>query len=68
MLTLLHALGTFILDLFKSRRRLQAENLFLRHQLNIALRKASPRAQLRGCVYRKLDSAILVVEAAEDRM
>jgi len=55
MLTLLHALGTFILDLFKSRRRLQAENLFLRHQLNIALRKASPRAQLRGA-----DRALLV--------
>jgi hypothetical protein len=55
MLTLLHALGTFILDLFKSRRRLQAENLFLRHQLNIALRKASPRTQLRGT-----DRALLV--------
>jgi hypothetical protein len=30
MLAILHACGTFILDLFKSRRRLQAENLFLR--------------------------------------
>jgi hypothetical protein len=28
MLALLRALGTFILDLPKSRRRLQAENLF----------------------------------------
>jgi hypothetical protein len=55
MLALLHTLGTFILDLLKSRRRLQAENLFLRHQLNIALRKASPRAQLRGA-----DRALLV--------
>jgi hypothetical protein len=55
MLTLLHALGTFILDLFKSRRRLQAENLFLRHQLNIALRRASPRLRLRGT-----DRALLV--------
>jgi hypothetical protein len=26
----------FIVDLFKSRCRLEAENLFLRHQLNIA--------------------------------
>jgi transposase InsO family protein len=55
MLTLLHALGTFILDLFKSPRRLQAENLFLRHQLNIALRRASPRLRLRGT-----DRALLV--------
>jgi hypothetical protein len=29
-------------NLFKSRRRLEAENLFLRHQLNIALRRAVP--------------------------
>jgi hypothetical protein len=30
-----------IADLFKSRRRLEAENLVLRHQLNIALRRRS---------------------------
>jgi hypothetical protein len=35
-------------DVFKSRRRLEAENLFLRHQLNIALRRVPPR--LRLCV------------------
>jgi hypothetical protein len=29
MLALLHSLGMFIVDLFKSRRRLEAENLFL---------------------------------------
>jgi hypothetical protein len=40
MLAILHALGIFACDLLKSRRRLQAENLFLRHQLNIALRRA----------------------------
>ena len=28
--------------------RLEAENLFLRHQLNIAMRRAQPRPQLRG--------------------
>jgi hypothetical protein len=28
----------FLVDLFKPRRRLEAENLFLRHQLSIALR------------------------------
>jgi hypothetical protein len=46
MLAILHACGTFILDLFKSRRRPQAENLFLRYQLDIALRRASPRLRL----------------------
>jgi len=40
MLAILQSLGTFIIDLFKSRRRLEAENLFLRHQLSIALRRA----------------------------
>jgi len=43
MFAILHALGLFVVDLFKSRRRLEAENLFLRHQLNIALRRISPR-------------------------
>ena len=37
MLAILHSLGMFIVDLFKSRRRLKAENLFLRHQLSIVL-------------------------------
>ena len=32
----------------RSRRRLQTENLFLRHQLNIALRRAPPRLRLHG--------------------
>jgi hypothetical protein len=36
MFAILHVLGSFACDLLKSRRRLQAENLFLRHQLNIA--------------------------------
>ena len=48
MLTLLHLLGTFVINLFKSQRRLEAENLFLRHQLNIALRRAPQRLRLRG--------------------
>jgi len=33
MLAILYALGMFVADLFKSRSRLEAENLFLRHQL-----------------------------------
>src|SRR5262245_10804383 len=48
MLAVLHSLGMFIIDFFKSPRRLEAENLFLRHQLNIALRRAPPRVRLRG--------------------
>ena len=48
MLAILHALAIFVCDLLKSRRRLQAENLFLRHQLNIALRRAPPRPRLHG--------------------
>src|SRR6266568_2066440 len=55
MFALLHSLAMFIIDLFKSRRRLEAENLFLRHQLSIALRRAPPRLQLRGS-----DRALLV--------
>jgi transposase InsO family protein len=43
MISLLHALALFVRDLFKSRRRLEAENLILRHQLNIALRRTHPR-------------------------
>jgi hypothetical protein len=55
MLAILPSLGMFIVDLFKSRRRLEAENLFLRHQLSIALRCAPPRLRLRGS-----DRALLV--------
>ena len=55
MFAILHALGMFVVDMFKSRRRLEAENLFLRHQLNIALRRAPPRLRLRGS-----DRALLV--------
>jgi hypothetical protein len=48
MLAILHLLGTFVANLFKSRRRLEVENLFLRHQLNIALRRAPRRLRLLG--------------------
>jgi hypothetical protein len=47
MLAILQSLVMFIIDLFKSRRRLEAENLLLRHQLSIALRRAPPRLRLR---------------------
>jgi hypothetical protein len=48
MLAVIYLLGMFIADLFKSRRRLELENLFLRHQLNIALREAPKRLRLWG--------------------
>jgi hypothetical protein len=41
MAAMLHLLGMFLANLFKSRCRLEVENLFLRHQLNIALRRAA---------------------------
>jgi len=37
MFAIIYVLGIFIVDLLKSRRRLEVENLFLRHQLNIIL-------------------------------
>jgi transposase InsO family protein len=55
MFAILHALGMLVADLFKSRSRLEAENLFLRHQLAIALRRAPPRLRLRGS-----DRALLI--------
>jgi transposase InsO family protein len=48
MFAIIHLLATFIADLFKPPRRLEVENLFLRHQLNIALRGAPHRPRLRG--------------------
>ena len=44
MSALLHSLAMFVIDFFKSPRRLEAANLFLRHQLSIALRRAPPAA------------------------
>src|SRR5947209_16571049 len=55
MFALLHSLTMFFINFFKSPRRLEAENLFLRHQLSIALRRAPPRLRLRGS-----DRALLV--------
>ena len=48
MFTLLRLLFSLVLDRFKSRHRLEIENLYLRHQLNIVMRKAPQRLQLRG--------------------
>src|SRR5207253_11124764 len=48
MFAIICLLATFIADLFKSPRRLEVENLFLRHQLNVALRRAPQRVWLRA--------------------
>ena len=48
MLSILYVLGMVVGDLVRSRARLEAEILLLRHQLNAALRHVPPRARLRG--------------------
>jgi hypothetical protein len=55
MLAIFYVLGMFVADLFKSGSRLEAENVFLRHQLNLALRQKAPRIRLWGS-----DRALLV--------
>src|SRR6266481_2835480 len=55
MFAIVHLLATFIADLFKPPRRLEVENLFLRHQLNVALRRAPQRVRLRAA-----DRALMV--------
>ena len=55
MFAILRALGMFVVDLLKSRCRLEAENVFLRHQLNVALRRALSLFRLRGS-----DRALLI--------
>jgi Integrase core domain len=55
MVAILQLVGTFVAGLLKSRRRLEAENLFLRYQLNIALRRAPRRLRIGRC-----DRALLV--------
>ena len=55
MLAILYAIGMFVADVVKSRSRLEAENVFLRHQLNLALRQKPFRIRLRDS-----DRALLV--------
>jgi hypothetical protein len=54
-LRFLQLLALFVVNLFWSRRWLEVESLFLRHQLNIALRRAPQCRRLRGS-----DRALLV--------
>jgi hypothetical protein len=51
MLAILYLLGMFVANLFTSRRRLEVENLFLRHQLNIALRRTPHRVASENSVH-----------------
>src|SRR3974390_841098 len=53
-----HLLVMFVVNPFRSRRRLEIENLFLRHQLNIALRRAPHRLRLRTS-----DRVLLILSA-----
>ena len=55
MLGLIRLLAAFVANRFKSPRRLEIENLYLWHQLNIALRRTPQRVLLRGA-----DRALLV--------
>src|SRR5215470_1922626 len=55
MYAALWAIAIFVINPFKSRRRLEVENLWLRHQLQIALRRAPTRLRVRG-----IDRAIMV--------
>jgi hypothetical protein len=48
MAAILLTLWLFVVDLFGSRSRLEAENLFLRHQRNMALRQAPSHVRLSG--------------------
>jgi len=61
----------FLVDLFKPRRRLEAENLFLRHQLSIALRRFKGNGWLSNTIGNPLDTTIalqhLIFEGTLDR-
>lgn len=48
MLALIYLFVALVSNRFKSPRRLEIENLYLRHQLNITLRGAPHRLRLRG--------------------
>ena len=55
MISVLRTFALVVANLFKSRRRLEAENVWLRHQLNIALRRSPARLRLNG-----IDRALFV--------
>src|SRR6266513_6311089 len=50
MRVVLTLIGALVANLFKSPHRLEVENLFLRHQLSIALRRAPHRVHMADVV------------------
>jgi hypothetical protein len=46
MFSLLQLIGIFVANLFKPRRQLEVENLVLRHQLNVCMRRVRHRLRL----------------------
>ena len=64
MRVVLTLIGALVANLFKPSHRLEVENLFLRHQLSIALRRAPHRVHLRGYDRALLVSAHLVLGEA----
>ena len=70
MLAILRLLMTYAANLFRSRRQLEVENLFLRHQLNIAVRRAivvSARPTPPGRYHAAAHDAVHGREQTEDR-
>jgi hypothetical protein len=61
MLAILRLIAAFIANLFKSRRRLEAENLFLRHQLDIGGKAAAAALATAGQRSRATGAADAVV-------
>jgi transposase InsO family protein len=75
MFAALHSLAIFVIDFFKSPRRLEVENLFLRHQLSIRDRPISPGSpwqnpyaeRLVGTVRRECVDRVLIFGEAHLR-
>ena len=64
MFAIIHLLAAFIADLFKPSRRLEVENLFLRHQLNIALRGAQSGGIRDAMAPRRIIESTISLRAA----
>ena len=56
MFALMQLFVALVSNRFKSPRRLEIENLYLRHQLNIALRQTRHRLRLKGASFNRTRS------------
>jgi hypothetical protein len=63
MLAILHLLRASVANPFQSRRRLEVENFFLRHQLNIALRGVVPESSIRRIGAMRQNQRIILRDA-----